>query len=44
VVSSYNIDKLRPRCGTCNPRGETPYPSPADNATGGRKVTKLVMS
>ena len=27
VVRSYSIDKLRPRCSTCNPRGDTPYPS-----------------
>ena len=27
IVRSYSIDKLRPRCATCNPRGDTPYPS-----------------
>ena len=26
VVRSYSIDKLRPRCYTCNPSGDTPYP------------------
>jgi len=26
VVRSYSIDKLRPWCSTCNPRGDTPYP------------------
>ena len=26
VVRSYSIDKLRPRCYTCNPGGDTPYP------------------
>ena len=26
VVRSYSIDKLRPRCFTCNPSGDTPYP------------------
>ena len=28
VVRSYSIDKLRPRCYTCNPSGDTPYPLP----------------
>jgi len=27
VVRSYSIDKLRSRCYTCNPKGDTPYPS-----------------
>ena len=27
VVRTFSIDKLRPICPTCNPEGETPYPS-----------------
>jgi hypothetical protein len=33
VVRSYSIDKLRPRCSTCNPRGDTPYPPPLNSDT-----------
>ena len=28
VIRSYSIDKLRPRCFTCNPTGDIPYPFP----------------
>ena len=31
VVRSYSIDKLRPKCYTCNPSGETPYPLAQDS-------------
>ena len=30
VIKSYSIDKLRPRCNTCNPNGDTPYPLSED--------------
>ena len=33
VVRSYSIDKLRPKCFTCNPRGETPYPLAQESQT-----------
>ena len=30
VIKSYSIEKLRPRCHTCNPTGDTPYPLSED--------------
>ena len=33
VVRSYDIDKLRQRCSTCNHRGNTPYPPPLHSDT-----------
>jgi len=31
VVRSYSIDKMRPKCYTCNPTGDIPYPSRRDS-------------
>ena len=30
VIKSYSIEKLRPKCQTCNPTGDTPYPLSED--------------
>lgn len=31
VIRSYSIDKLRPKCYTCNPTGDLPYPANTDS-------------